>query len=179
MGTDWLAKERAKAAQRAELDEVGKVRLAQAWMNLYDDRARLREGIEEAVDLLNTPGGAGEALAVLAALVDWTEPTQFDGGDELVYGHSGTPFPKIDHPYEDDGRTRRCARCKGYRSAHIDGGGDEAGTIRPATPRPDTPGSASSAPARSSPRPRRRRNTSERHTPTSRNHDQRGRTDDH
>lgn len=75
----WLAKERASAARRAELDEVAKVRLSQAWANLYDDRERLREGIEEAIDLLNTPGGAGEALAVLTGLADWTEPALIDG----------------------------------------------------------------------------------------------------
>ena len=40
---------------------------------IYDDRERLREGIEEAIDLLSTPGGAGEALAVLTALADWLE----------------------------------------------------------------------------------------------------------
>lgn len=44
-----------------------------------DDRERLREGIEEAIDLLNTPGGAGEALAVLTGLADWTEPALIDG----------------------------------------------------------------------------------------------------
>ena len=60
--------------------EPDKVRLSQAWANLYDDRERLREGIEEAIDLLSTPGGAGEALAVLTALADWTEPDHSDGG---------------------------------------------------------------------------------------------------
>lgn len=95
----WLAKERASAASRAELDEVAKTRLAQAWMNLYDDRARLREGIEEAIDLLNTPLGAGEALAVLTALVDWTEQGCREG-----YAHEA-------------GKDGRCIWC----NTHIDG----------------------------------------------------------
>lgn len=50
MGTSWLAKERAAAAERARCDEIAKERLAAAWMKLYDRCEALREA---AWDLLN------------------------------------------------------------------------------------------------------------------------------
>jgi hypothetical protein len=58
----------------------------------------------------NAPAWAVEA--------GWDNPDADGSQGTAEQEESEVPLPKIGHPFQDDGRTRRCVKCGEWRTAH-------------------------------------------------------------